>query len=145
MYLNSPVKVTSKMNGKVMTLSEGEFKSRPGDLIASNYTGASKQKFMFSTMNEVFMIKNLANGSVLDVEGGSSTTYSTVLCYKHHGNKNQLWKVFKESSVENAFYIMNIKSNQVLEIEGGIDADGMRIVQNVYYKNLNQLWSIEQV
>ena len=100
---------------------------------------------MFSSMNETFLIKSLANASVLDVEGGSSTTYSPVLCYKHHGNKNQLWKVFKENSVENAFYIANVKSNQVLEIEGGIDVDGMRIVQNVYYKNLNQLWSVEQV
>ena len=91
------------------------------------------------------MIKCLLNNTNLDVEGASSTIYTPVLCYKTHGNKNQLWRIVKENDVEDAYKIENVKSGQVIEIEGGIDADGMRVVQNAYYKNLNQLWKIEQL
>ena len=49
MNLNYPVKITSKMNGKAITFSEGEYNSKPGNLIVASYQGFLKQKFTIYT------------------------------------------------------------------------------------------------
>jgi hypothetical protein len=83
--------------------------------------------------NQNFVIKNALDNTVLDVENGSSSIYANILCYKHHGNDNQLWKIQKHKNYPDTFYIQNVKTGYVIEIEGGIDVEGMRIVQNKFY------------
>ena len=43
--MNKPVKFESKMNRAVLTVSEGEYKSMPGSVIACQYYGGMKQKW----------------------------------------------------------------------------------------------------
>lgn len=140
-FMYKPVKIISKMNGKAMTVSEGEFKTKPGELIVATFSNATKQKFYISPKKEDFLIKSVHNNSALDMEGASKNVYSCCLSYKEHGKKNQLWQMVKHE--DGCYFIVNSNSTHVLEIEGGIDADGMRVVQNTNYKNLNQLWIIE--
>lgn len=45
------------------------------------------------------------NNNYFDVQGGSSSVYTPILCYKGHGNKNQLWRLVKENSVPDAYKI----------------------------------------
>lgn len=141
--MNKAVRIQSKMNGMALTQSEGEHKSRPGDLIATTYYNGLKQQWYLISSNENFVIRNALSTSVLDVENGSSSVYTGILCYKHHGDENQLWKIHKYKNYPNVYYIENLKTGYVLEIEGGINAEGMRIVQNKMYGNLNQLWMID--
>ena len=96
MILNSTVKLKSAMNGKVLTMSEGEHKSKPGYLIVTNYTGSMKQKFVICPSKELFTIRAMLNNTAIDVEGKSTSVYAPVLCYKLHEEKNQLWKLNKE-------------------------------------------------
>ena len=46
-----PMKITSSMNGKALTVSEGEFKTKPGYLIATKYYGGMKQQFHVTSAN----------------------------------------------------------------------------------------------
>lgn len=82
------------------------------------------------------------SGAVLDVEGGSASIYATIICYKHHGDENQLWRIHKYQNYGDVYYIENVQTGLVLEIEGGIDAQGMKVVQNKFAGFLNQLWMI---
>lgn len=103
-----------------------------------------KQQWYMGIANENFVIRNLLNNNVLDVEGASSTEYTPIITYKYHGNLNQVWRLRNYNNESNVYYIENLKSGLVLEIEGGIDADGMRIVQNKPFGNLNQLWIMSE-
>ena len=43
--MNKPMKFQSKMNGTAITLSEGEYKTKEGSLIACKYYGGLKQQW----------------------------------------------------------------------------------------------------
>lgn len=62
-----PVKFTSCMNGKVLTVSEGEYKIKPGYLTASNYVKGMKQHFYVGMQNQDFILRSIFNNNVLDV------------------------------------------------------------------------------
>lgn len=49
--MNKPAKIQSKMNGMALTVSEGEHKSREGDLIVSTYYGGLKQQWYLGMSN----------------------------------------------------------------------------------------------
>lgn len=52
----------------------------------------------------------------MDVENASTQIYVGILCYKYHGDDNQLWKLRKYKNYPDVFYIENVKSGLVLEI-----------------------------
>lgn len=80
--MSSPVRIQSKMNGMALTQSEGEYKTKAGDLIASTYFNGLKQQWWIGKTNENYVIRNALSKWVLDVEGGSSAVYAPILCYK---------------------------------------------------------------
>lgn len=85
-------------------------------MIASIYYGGLKQKWSLGSDNQNFTIKNLLNNYVMDVENASTQIYVGILCYKYHGDDNQLWKLRKYKNYPDVFYIENVKSGLVLEI-----------------------------
>ena len=49
--MNKPVKFESKMNNTALTISEGEYKSSPGAIIACKYYGGMKQQWHMNVEN----------------------------------------------------------------------------------------------
>jgi hypothetical protein len=49
--MSSPVRIQSKMNGMALTQSEGEYKTKAGDLIASTYFNGLKQQWWIGKTN----------------------------------------------------------------------------------------------
>lgn len=130
------IRIESLMNSMVMTLSQGEFNTKPGSVIISKYYYGLKQQWMMSNRNGLFCIHNVSNNSlVLDVEKEDLSIYADVICYKMHFKENQLWKIKKfifhsdnskqintlsgekkptQSKSVQAYYIQNVKSGLVL-------------------------------
>lgn len=49
--MNKPIKFQSKMNKATLTVSEGEYKTKPGAVIACQYYGGMKQKWYLNVEN----------------------------------------------------------------------------------------------
>lgn len=54
------------------------------------------------------------SGSVLDVEGGSASIFAPIICYKQHGDENQLWRIHKYQGYADVYYIENVQTGLVL-------------------------------
>lgn len=142
--MNQQVKIVSKMNNKVMTVSQGQYQTRPGDLIIESYTGSPFQKFIVFPMGQYFGIQ-CANDTnrYIDVPGESSKIYEELIVYNYNGNLNQKWVL--EGNDQQGYLFKSAFNGLVAEVQGGIDAEGMAVVQNKNYKNLSQYWKIEKV
>lgn len=46
-------RIVSAMNGMVVTVSQGQRKGRPGDLILENYKGVQEQQFYIEKINAI--------------------------------------------------------------------------------------------
>lgn len=90
--MNDPVRIVSKMNGKVLTISKGQKKTRPGDLLMESYTGAPEQHFKVNFVGQHFGIQSLSDPTkYVDVPGESSQVYEKLIMYNFNGNLNQKW------------------------------------------------------
>ena len=137
------MKITSKMNGKALTLSEGQFDTKKGSFIFRSYKGSDNQHFNFYPEQNRFRITCVAGDMALDCKDESEEIYNPIIGWKGHEKANQRWYV--QEFEQDCYVIENAKSGLCLELEGGIDADGMDAVQNKFYHNLNQLWDLEEV
>ena len=141
-------KIVRALNGKVLTVSQGQFKTRPGNLIMETYSNQSSQQFVLkpivgSQESQVTIVSYGQQGRVVDVVNESKEVYKEIIVYEHHGRLNQRWMVI---ALDNGFIqLMSMHSGLVLEVQGGIDADGVGVVQNTNYKNRSQVWRFEEV
>lgn len=68
--MEEPVKIVSRMNGKVLTISKGQKKTRLGDLLMESYMGAPEQHFKIVHIGHHFGIQSVSNPSLyVDVPG----------------------------------------------------------------------------
>lgn len=76
-------RIVSSMNGMVLTVSEGQRKTRPGDLIMENYKGIQEQQFIIEELNSTEVkIKSVAKPDrVIDVANESSEVYKEIIVY----------------------------------------------------------------
>ncbi len=148
--MEEPVKIVSRMNGKVITISKGQKKTRPGSLLMESYTGAPEQHFKIVHLGQHFGIQSVANPSMcVDVPGESKKIYEKLIMYAYNGNLNQKWFLHP---VDQSFYkiesaLVNKDNNErlVMEVEGGIDAEDVGVVQNKDYNNLSQMWRFDKI
>lgn len=71
--MNENVKIVSRMNGKVMTVSKGQKKTRPADLLMETYTGSPEQHFKVVYIGQYFGIQSISdNNKYIDVPGESA-------------------------------------------------------------------------
>ena len=70
-------RIASVMNGKVLTISNGQRKTRPFDLIMEEYSNSLEQKFYLENIFEnQFTIRSVASpDKVLDVMHESKEVY----------------------------------------------------------------------
>ena len=142
--MNEHVKIVSKMNGKVITVSQGQKQTKPGCLIMEGYTGSPNQHWEVVFVGQHFGIKSLADPKkYVDVPGESQRVYEKLIAYEFNGNKNQKW--FLHPQGQQCYKIQSVLNNLVMEVEGGIDADGVGIVQNKDYGNTSQLWRFDKI
>ena len=142
--MNDTIKIVSRMNGKVITVSKGQKKTRPGDLLMESYTGSADQHFKVLYIGQHFGIQSVSDPSkYVDVPGESSKVYERLIMYNYNGNLNQKWFLHQ---ADPGFYKMeSAVSKMVMEVEGGIDAEDVGVVQNKDYNNLSQMWKLEKV
>jgi hypothetical protein len=127
------------MNGKVITVSKGQKKTRPGDLLMESYTGSQDQQFKVIYIGQYFGIQAVSDpNKYIDVPGESGKVYEKLILYNFNGNLNQKWLLHP---VDQQYYkIESAISKLVMEVEGGIDAEDVGVVQNKDYNNLSQMW-----
>jgi hypothetical protein len=142
---NKKFRIVSAMNGKAITISKGQRKIRPGDLLIENYSNSPYQQFYIENIFEnQYYIKSAAEpNKVFDVTNESKEVYKEILVYDNSQQIHQKWLIIDMPN--NAVQIVSVYNGLALEIQGGIDAEGLRIVQNINYKNKSQLWKIEPV
>ena len=135
-------RIVSAMNGKVITVSQGQRKTEKFALILEQYVNHIEQQFFIEKSYEnQYIIRSVAfPDKVIDVTNESKEVYKEIVVYEGHGKPNQKWII--TDLPNNTAQIMSLHSALVLEIQGGIDADGMLVVQNTNYRNKSQIWRI---
>jgi|688.fasta_scaffold595496_1 hypothetical protein len=135
------VKILSRMNGKALTVSKGQKKTRPGDLLMEAYLGLPEQHFKVVFIGQFFGLQSVSDPTkYIDVPGESTKIYEKIIVYDFNGNINQKW--FLLPADQQFYKIQSASSKLVMEIEGGIDAEDVGVVQNKDYNNLSQMWRL---
>lgn len=67
--MSKKYRIVSSLNGMVMTVSQGQRKKRPGDLLMEHYKGTQEQQFYIEELNSTEVkLKSVANpDKVIDV------------------------------------------------------------------------------
>lgn len=74
--MSETVKILSRMNGKALTVSKGQKKTKPGELLMEAYLGLPEQHFKRVFIKQSFGFQSVSDPTkYIDVPGESTKIY----------------------------------------------------------------------
>jgi hypothetical protein len=92
---------------------------------------------------DIYTIKNVNSGKLLDVPGGKDVWGATLIQWGNNGGDNQRWQIWGYNDGNSMSYtIQNYSTTLLADVNGGSRDAGVNIIQWPYNKGDNQKWYI---
>jgi hypothetical protein len=102
------------------------------------YTGCPTQLWWLEcTQNGNFLIVNVANGKVLDIEGGAKSC-ARLITFEKHGRANQQWRIDSCDST-----VVNPCTNLAMDVDKGVMCEGQGLIAYPKHGKINQQFCIQ--
>ena len=109
-------------------------------LIVWPSNGANNQKFKLVKKGDYYMLRNNANGKVIDVTG--SKLGANVILYEAHGGDNQLWKLVRVDDFGTFEIQSKLSKDYVLDVKSGSSENGTELCCWKRSGAVNQRWHL---
>lgn len=119
---------------------KAKMETKEWPLIVWQSNGGDNQRFALEKKGEYCLLRNKANGKVLDVHGGQLK--GDVNLYPENGGANQLWKLVKVDDLGTCEVESALKKDYVLDVKGNSATNGTGLCLWPRNKQPNQRWHL---